>query len=69
MNTTVRRFNTVTLLEQLFGLKTVSIYSGDRTNPRLDIYGIRDNLDLVSLIRERVEYNKQLKGVYEITNR
>ena len=53
----------------MFGLKTVSIYSGDRTNPRLDIYGIRERLDVVSAIRERVEYNKQRKGVYEITNR
>ena len=41
------------IMEQLFGLKTISIYSGDRTNP----------------IRERVEYNKQRRGVYEITNR
>lgn len=28
------------IMEQLFGLKTVSIYSGDRTNPKLDIYGV-----------------------------
>lgn len=57
------------ILELMFGLKTVSIYSGDRTNPRLDIYGIRERLDVVSAIRERVEYNKLRKGVYEITNR
>jgi hypothetical protein len=53
----------------MFGIKTVSIYSGDRTNPRLDIYGIRERTDVVSVIRERVEYNKRSKGVYEITNR
>ena len=53
----------------MFGIKTVSIYSGDRTNPRLDIYGIRERIDVVSVIRERVEYNKRSKGVYEITNR
>lgn len=57
------------ILEQMFGLKTVSIYSGDRTNPKLDIYGVKERLDVVTLIRERVEYNKQRKGVYEITNR
>jgi uncharacterized membrane protein YdbT with pleckstrin-like domain len=57
------------IMEQLFGLKTTSIYSGDRTNPKLDIYGIKDSLDVVSIIRERVEYNKQRKGIYEITNR
>ena len=57
------------ILEQLFGLKTVSVYSGDRTKPKLDIYGNRERIDAVGIIRERVEYNKQKKGVYEITNR
>ena len=57
------------ILEQLFGLKTVSIYSGDRTNPKLDIYGVRERTDVVAIIRERVEYNKRRKGIYEITNR
>lgn len=57
------------LFQRLFGLKTVSIYSGDRTTPRLDIIGYSGERDLVSIIRERVEYNKQRKGVYEITNR
>ena len=57
------------IMEQLFGLKTVSIYSGDRTNPKLDIYGVKEKVDVVGIIRERVEYNKQRRGVYEITNR
>ena len=57
------------ILEQLFGLKTVSIYSGDRTNPKLDIFGVMEKVDVVGIIRERVEYNKQRRGVYEITNR
>lgn len=57
------------LAEQLFGLKTVSIYSGDRTSPRLDILGVKENLDVVSIIRERVEWNRQIKHIYEVTNR
>lgn len=57
------------ILEQLFGLKTVWIFSGDRTNPKLDIYGIRENIDVVNIVRTRVEYNKRRKGIYEITNR
>ena len=57
------------ILEQFFGLKTISIYSGDRTNPKLDICGVQEKIDVVGIIRERVEYNKQIKGVYEITNR
>ena len=56
-------------MQQLTGMKTVSIYSGDRTTPRLDIIGMDARLDIVGCIRERVEYNKQRKGIYEITNR
>lgn len=56
------------LLQQLFGLKTVSILSMDRSTPRLDIIGVRRRNDIVPLIRERVEYNKRRKGIYEITN-
>ena len=56
-------------LQMLFGLKTVSIYSGDRTNPKLDIYGVMEKVDVVGIIRERVEYTKQRRGVYEMTNR
>lgn len=58
-----------TFPQQICGLKTVTIYSGDRSNPKLAIIGLKNDLDLVSLIRERVEYNKQRKGIYEITNR
>lgn len=57
------------IMEQMFGLKTVSLFSGDRTHPRLDIYGVGENMDIVGIIRQRVEYNKIKKCVYEITNR
>ena len=57
------------LMEQFFGLKTVSIFSGDRTSPKLDIYGVKENLDVVGIVRERVEYNRQVKHIYEVTNR
>lgn len=56
------------LMQQLCGLKTVSILSTDRSSPRLDLIGIKCKNDIVSLIRERVEYNKRKKGIYEITN-
>lgn len=56
-------------IQQLVGLKTVTIYSGDRNNPKVDLIGIKASEDVVSVIRTRVEYNKQLKGVYELTNR
>lgn len=56
------------LMEQLLGLKTVSIYSGDRTTPRLDIRGIKERSDVVGIIRERVNYNKTIRNIYEFTN-
>ena len=56
-------------LQQLTGLKTVSVYSGDRMPPKLDIRGVEYRTNLVDHIRERVETNKQRKGIYEITNR
>ena len=55
-------------LQMLLGLKTVSIYSGDKTCPRLDIIGVRGNTDLITLIRERVEYNKKKRNIHEFTN-
>lgn len=58
-----------TFMQQLFRLKTVSIYSGDRTTPRLDIIGVAMNEKLVATIRERVETNKRRRSIYEITNR
>lgn len=56
-------------IQQMTGLKTVSIYSGDRNNPKVDLIGIRSDYDVISIIRLRVEFNKRRKGVYEITNR
>ena len=57
------------LLQQLCGVKTVSVHSGDRTTPRLDIIGMGIDDNLVSVISGRVEQNKRRKGIYEITNR
>ena len=56
-------------LQQLAGLKTVSVYSVDSNTPRQEIIRVRNNMNLVAHIRERVDYNKQRKGIYEITNR
>ena len=58
-----------TFMQQLFRLKTVSIYSGDRTTPRLDIIGVPMKENLVTTIRERVEISKRRRSIYEITNR
>src|SRR5574344_2800522 len=58
-----------TIMQQIFGLKTVTIFSGDRNTPKLNIIGVKNDLDLVSLVRERVELNRRRKGIYEIANR
>lgn len=57
------------LMQQITGMKTVVIYSGDRNTPVMSLVGMKENNDVVGMIRERVEYNKQLKHIYEITNR
>lgn len=58
-----------TLIQQLCGLKSVTVLSMDRTTPKLEMTGISNSYDVVSVIRTRVETNKRRKGVYEITNR
>ncbi len=58
-----------TFMQQLAGLKNVVIYSMDRNTPILTILGVKADYDLIEYIRERVEYNKKRKGIYEITNR
>ena len=58
-----------TPLQQMTGLKTIYIMAVDRNTPVLNIIGIKKNVDVISIIRNRVEYNKALKHVYEIGNR
>lgn len=59
----------VSFLQNILDIKTVTVHSGDRTTPRLRIPGIALGYPLVQTLRERVEYNKRRKGIYEITNR
>lgn len=55
--------------QQVFGLKTIQIYSGDRSTPRLDMVGMDQRADLIPVIRERVGASRKRNGIYEITNR
>lgn len=59
----------ISFLQDILDIKTVTVHSGDRTTPRLRIPGIALGYPLVQTLRERVEYNKRRKGIYEITNR
>lgn len=55
-------------LQRMLGIKTITIYSGDRTCPRLCIIGIDEHMDLIYEIRKRVEYNKLRHNIHEFTN-
>lgn len=57
------------LMQQLMGLKTVTIVSTDRTTPMLRIKGLRISTDLIPTLRRLSEINKKRMGVYEIANR
>ena len=57
------------LIEQIVGLKTIVIISGDRNTPYLSIIGVRNDMDFVPIIRDRVENCKKIRKIYEITNR
>lgn len=59
----------ISLMQYVFNLKTIIIFSGDRTAPTLKVTGVDMYLQLVQDLRQRVEYNKRRKGIYEITNR
>lgn len=56
-------------VQLLFRNKNVKIFSGDRTNPALEIYGIDNSANVIDYIRPRVETQKKRHGVYEVTNR
>lgn len=58
-----------TFLQKIMKVKTVTVVSTDKTDALMEIYGIRESLDLVKIIRERVEKCKHDKRIYEITNR
>ena len=56
-------------IQQIFSLKTVVIYSGDRSTPRLDMLGLDKSDNIIPIIRERVSANRKRNSIYEITNR
>ena len=57
-----------TFWQKLWGVKTVSIVSTDKTDRTMLMYGISARRDIVQEIRERVENCKKQRRIYEITN-
>lgn len=55
-------------MQMILGLKTVVVHSGDRTAPRLSITGIREDTDVVGVLRDRVAYNRERMNIHEFAN-
>lgn len=57
-----------TFWQKLWGVKTVSIISTDKTDRTMMMYGISAQRDIVQEIRNRLENCKKQRRIYEITN-
>ncbi len=57
-----------TFWQKLWGVKTVSIISTDKTDRTMMMYGISARRDIVQEIRNRLENCKKQRRIYEITN-
>ena len=58
-----------TFMQRLLGVKTVTIYSTDKSDAVSDIPGVPADMDLVGMLREKVEECKIERNIYEIANR
>ena len=56
------------VIDRLFGLKRIRIVSTDQSSPILIIYGITNNIDILTPLRERVERCKRNRRIYEMAN-
>ncbi len=56
------------LMQRIFGLKTITIYSTDRNTPQLFVIGVKNDVDLVGFLRPLVFYNRKRMGIHEFAN-
>ena len=56
-------------LQRILGIKTVTVYSTDKSDAVSDILGVPADMDLVGMLREKVEKTKKQRNIYEIANR
>lgn len=56
------------ILGQILGIKEISIYSTDKTNPVIRLCGVLNQSDMVKVIRERVIYNRSKRNIHEFSN-
>ncbi len=57
-----------TIIERFLKLKSIVVYSTDKSNSELKVYGIDSNIDVVSYLRKNVEQAKIQHNIYEIAN-
>ena len=55
--------------QRLLGIKTVTVYSTDKSDSISDILGVPADMDLIGMLREKVEDCKRERNIYEIANR
>lgn len=58
-----------TFMQKLLGVKSLVVYSTDRSDKALLIFGLPEGCDMVSELRRRVADCKRRNNIYEITNR
>ena len=56
-------------LQMVFGIKTVIIFSEDKTTPRLPVFGIGKRYDLIGVLAPIVKEQRKENRIYEIANR
>ena len=56
------------LLQRIMGVKTVTVYTTDRSDDVTDITGVPADVNLIGIIRENVEKCRKEKRIYEIAN-
>ena len=54
------------LLYRLVGLSQLTIITSDYTNPSINLYGIRNGEELMTIIRQLVANSRKIEGVKEL---
>jgi len=57
------------IMQQICALKTITIYAGDKNMPTLNIIGVKNHYDIITELRTRIIYSRELFKIYEVTNR
>lgn len=56
------------LLDQIFGIETIWLYSQDVSDPKLRIFGVKCNKKIIDEINDRVRIQRKDNKILELTN-